>query len=179
MKETTLSITYGRALIEALSPEECQSVHEGFHQLVTLFRENPSVPLFLTNPFVSQADKKEIINTIAGRIGIDGKLLNFFFVLIREDRMAHLEDIYYSFDRVIKSRSDTIEAEVESAIELNSDELEKIKRILHRRFKKDIKLTSKLDPQILAGIRIRVGDKIIDSSVSNNLQQLRQALSGG
>jgi len=179
MKETTLSIRYARALMTALEPDQYQRVRDDFEEIVTLCRENPDLPAFLNNPFVDDKDKSEIAATFAERIGFDQKLLNFLLVLIREDRLNYIEDIFFSFDKMIKAVRKKIEAEVESAIELSSDQLEKIKTTLRDRFGKEVELKTRLDSRILAGIRIRIGDKIIDSTITNNLQLLKQSIIGG
>ena len=139
----------------------------------------PDVRLFLNNPFIEDEDKAEVVTAIAQCGEFNQKLVNFILLIIRQDRFTYVEDIFYSFDKFVRQRRHKIEAVVESAVELSADEIEKLKGSLKNRFQREIDIKTRLNPQILAGIRVRIGDKIIDATVNNSLQLLKQSIVRG
>ncbi len=178
MKETTLSIRYARALMKALSVKKHERARDDFEGWVALCNENRELRLFINNPFVDEKDKVEITTALAKRGGCDKMLLNFLLVLIREDRFDHLDDIFYSFDKMVRGLREKMAVVVESAVELSAKETKKIAGFLQNRFQRQVEIETEINPQLLGGVRIRVGDKIIDATVVNNLQLLKQSIVG-
>jgi len=179
MKETTLSIRYARALIDVLAADEHETVRRQFTTVVEMARENPDLLGFLANPFVKDGDKISVIEKIAFRAGLNEKLANFIILLVRQDRMGAIHDIYFSLDRMVTNLRPDIEAVVESPVELSAEDIENIQQRIEPLFGKAVKLNLKINTEILGGIRIKTGDKIIDATVDNSLQLIKQSIIRG
>jgi F-type H+-transporting ATPase subunit delta len=179
MKETTLSIRYARALIDALGEGEHENVRKQFESVIEMIAGNNLLIAFLANPFVEDEDKTSVVTQIAQRAELNDLLRNFIFLLVRKNRVSAIEDIFFSFDRMVTGMREQVEAIVETPVELSAADLESIQGRITPLFEKKVELKMKIDPDILGGVRVRTGDKVIDATVDNSLQLIKQSIIKG
>ncbi|MGB2591773.1 MAG: ATP synthase F1 subunit delta [Candidatus Acidiferrum sp.] len=131
---------------------------------------------FLTSPGVPRDAKHGVIEKIASRIGAGKIIRNFLFVISDHQRTHILPEIIAAFEDVIRQRQGIAEAEVSSASELSAAQKKRFTQTLERITGKKIQARYSLDPALLGGAVVRVGDTIYDGSVRNSLNELRARL---
>jgi F-type H+-transporting ATPase subunit delta len=166
---------YARALFEsAIEHEELDEVQQQLAIWTDALGENKNLQTFFFSPRFSSAEKKDAVRKI-----IDGgneRFLNFLELLAERHRLPATFRIRRSFDELWREEHKMLTVEVTSAIELDDGLVRSIGERIEERTGRKIDLTSKVDPDIIGGIVLRVGNKILDASVQGRLQRLRRQL---
>jgi F-type H+-transporting ATPase subunit delta len=143
-----------------------------------LFAYNESADLrnFLGSPVITREAKHGVIETLIARLGASKIIRNFLFVISDNQRMHLLPEIVNTFEEVLRQREGVAEAEVATAAEMNEKQKADLLRTLERLSGKKIYPKYRLEPKLLAGVMVRIGDTIYDGSVRTRLNQLRARL---
>jgi F-type H+-transporting ATPase subunit delta len=131
---------------------------------------------FLASPAVPKTAKHGVIEKLAARMGASKIVRNFLFVIVDHQRMHLLPEILSALQEVIRQRQGIAEAEIASAVELSAAQKKQLGQTLERLTGKKIQAKYSLDPALLGGAVVRVGDTIYDGSVRNRLSQMRTHL---
>ncbi len=131
---------------------------------------------FMASPAVSREAKHGVIEKLVARFGAGRILRNFLFVIVDNRRTLLLPEIAASFEEVLRQRQGVAEAEVLSAVPLNDSQKKTLLRNLESVTGKKIQAKYSLDPTLLGGAVVRIGDTIYDGSVRNQLNRLRERL---
>jgi len=131
---------------------------------------------FLVSPAITREAKHGVIEKLVARLGASKILRNFLFVMADNQRIHLLPTIVETFELVLRQRQGVAEAAVTSAVELNDAQKTKLVRTLERLSGKKIQVNYSLEPGLLGGAVVRIGDTIYDGSVRNRLNQLRARL---
>lgn len=170
---------YAQALSESLSGDvtlhetvlnEVKIINESFNQVRTIWG-------VFNNPAISTAKKKELIKrTFEGKI--NAKLLNFLFLLIDKKRFNLLSEIQNQFIVIVNKLKNIVVAEVSSAVELDTESIQKLKQRLENILTKNEKVTieTKLEPALIGGLIVRINDLIYDGSIKGKLEALKGRL---
>lgn len=122
--------------------------------------------------------KSQIDNLMEGVLGSQAKIQqrNFVRVLVDNQRLMLLPEIVVLFEALKSEAEKTVDVVVDSAFELSAAQQEKIIRSLKARLGREIKLVCKVDKELLGGVVIRAGDKVIDGSARTRLGEMANAL---
>jgi F-type H+-transporting ATPase subunit delta len=101
---------------------------------------------------------------------------NFLRLLIENGRLAALPEIVSQFQALKNARTGTADAIVYSAFEIESSALADLSGLLEKRFGRQLNLSVQLAPELIGGIRVAVGDQVLDTSVQARLEQMKVAL---
>jgi F-type H+-transporting ATPase subunit delta len=142
------------------------------------FAESADLRNCLASPAVSREVKHAVVEKIGARIGVGKIIRNFLFVIADHHRTHILPEILAAFQEVIRQRQGIAEAEISSAVELSAAQKKRFSKILERITDKKIESKFSLDPALLGGAVIRVGDTIYDGSVRSSLNEMRARLAG-
>ena len=142
------------------------------------YAESPELRNFLTSPAVDRQAKHGVIEKLVARLGASKIMRNFLFVVADHNRMHILPEIVESFQEVIRKRQGISEAEVATAIELSAAQKAEFAFTLERMTGQRIEARYSLDPNLLGGAVVRIGDAIYDGSVRNRLNVMRSKLTG-
>ena len=107
---------------------------------------------------------------------VNPELLNFFELLIEKHRMAAIFRINRQFDAMWQEENKLLEVTVTSAIELDPSIAEQVGAEVERQTGKKVELTSRVDEDIIGGLVLQVGNMVLDTSIRNNLEKLRQSV---
>ncbi len=171
------SLQYANALADvALAQGAADAALKQLGDFAAAFDVSAELRNFLTSPGVPRDAKHGVIEKIAGRIGAGKIIRNFLFVVADHQRSPILPEIVASFQDVIRQRQGIAEAEISSAAELSAAEKKRFAQTLERLTGKKIQAKYSLDPALLGGAVVRVGDTIYDGSVRNSLNEMRARL---
>jgi F-type H+-transporting ATPase subunit delta len=171
------SLQYANALADvALAQGAADAALKQLGDFAAAFGVSAELRNFLTSPGVPREAKHDVIEKIAGRIGAGKIIRNFLFVVADHRRTHILPEIVASFQDVIRQRQGIAEAEISSAIELSAAQKKRFAQTLERLTGKKIEAKYSLDPSLLGGAVLRVGDTIYDGSVRSSLNEMRARL---
>lgn len=171
------SLQYANALADvALAQGAADAALKQLGDFAAAFGVSAELRNFLTSPGVPREAKHDVIEKIAGRIGAGKIIRNFLFVVADHRRTHILPEIVASFQDVIRQRQGIAEAEISSAIELSAAQKKRFAQTLERLTGKKIEAKYSLDPALLGGAVLRVGDTIYDGSVRSSLNEMRARL---
>lgn len=142
------------------------------------YAESAELRNFLASPAVDRDAKHGVIEKLVARLGASKIIRNFLFVVADHGRMHILPEIVESFQEVIRKRQGISEAEIQTAIELSTAQKAEFAFTLERMTGQRIEATYSLDPTLLGGAVVRIGDAIYDGSVRNRLNVMRSKLTG-
>ena len=166
---------YARALFEAaMEHDELDEIQEQLAIWSDALAENKDLQTFFFSPRFSSAEKKDAIRKI-----IDGgneRFLNFLELLAERHRLPATFRIRRSFDELWREEHKMLPVEVTSAVELDEELVRSIGERIQERTGRRIELTSRVDPNIIGGLVLRVGNKVLDASVQGRLQRLRKQI---
>ncbi|MDD2218405.1 MAG: ATP synthase F1 subunit delta, partial [Eubacteriales bacterium] len=130
---------------------------------------------YLHNFLIPVPEKKEIMSKIFGE-DLSQISMNFLFIMIEKKREAYLDMVYKEYQLMADESRNIKQAEVYTAREVPEEDIAQITENLSRATGKTIRLQLKVDPDLIGGVRIRIGDRIIDGTVKKKLQLLKEKL---
>jgi F-type H+-transporting ATPase subunit delta len=133
------------------------------------------IAALLTSPRLSI---DQVVSMFAGLGGtaIDAHWQNFVRLLARNKRLEVLPSIAAQYEMLRAQYENELDVQVTSAVAMNADQRSKLAAALKKRFKRDIRITTAVDPDLLGGAVIRAGDLVIDGSIHGRLQRLASDL---
>jgi F-type H+-transporting ATPase subunit delta len=171
------ALQYATALAEiALEQGASEPVLNQLGDFARAYAESAELSTFLSNPAVSREAKHGVIEKLVARLGASKIIRNFLFVVVDHRRTPQLPHIIATFQELIRQRQGVAEAQVESAMELNATQKTQLLQTLERVTGKKIQAKYSLDPALLGGVLVRIGDTIFDGSLKNQLNQMRARL---
>jgi F-type H+-transporting ATPase subunit delta len=171
------SLQYATALAEiALQQGATEPISNQLMDFRKTYAESVELRNFLSNPAVPPQQKHGVIEKIVERLGASIIIRNFLFVVVDNQRAQQLPQMVHTFLEVMRQRQGVAEADVESALELNAVQKKQLLQTLERLTGKKIQAKYSLDPALLGGLVVRIGDTIYDGSLKNRLNQMRTRL---
>ena len=140
-------------------------------QLASSVVVDPRVAAALDNPKLTAGDKEALVLSVCGD-GLDPMARNFIRVLVEADRVSVLPQVRELFETLKNDIDGVANARIDSAFPLTDEELAALKSSLEKHFGKKIDATVNVDPALIGGARITVGDRVIDASVEAQLQAM-------
>ncbi|MDO4343960.1 MAG: ATP synthase F1 subunit delta [Eubacteriales bacterium] len=172
-----VSKTYGDALFDlALEENSVDAMAEEVQAVQAAFAENPSLAQLLANPDIAKEEKLSLVeNIFKGRVS--DNLVGFLRIIVDKQRYSELDAILdYCMARVKEYRKIGI-ASVASPFELSQEWKDKIeKKLLETTGYVKMEMTYRVEPELIGGLVIRIGDTVVDSSVRNKLTDIGRGL---
>jgi ATP synthase F1 delta subunit len=166
---------YSRSLFEvAREQDKLDELREQLDEFADALDETRDLQVFLFSPYFSTAEKKEGLHKVIS--GADPAFVNFLELLIEKHRMPVLFRIRRQFEELWQEENRLLPVQVTSAFKLDEDTIEQIKKRIADQTDRKIELTTEVNPEILGGIVLRVGNSILDASIRNRLEQVRRQL---
>jgi ATP synthase F1 delta subunit len=168
-----IATVYARALFEAASDKAALDiVHEQLTQFSDALADSQDLQVFFYSPYFSVDEQKQGLAQALS--GADPLIENFLDMLIENRRMPVLAATRTRFEELWEHENRLIPVEVTSAIELDEQTIGEIGKRIGEQTGHKVQLTSRVDPDIIGGIVLRVGNSILDASIRNRLDQLRK-----
>jgi len=164
---------YSRALFEAAKDNDLvDRIHDELGEVDDALREDGDLQMFFFSPYFTSDEKKEAIGRVVD--GADERLVNFLELLAERHRMPLLARIRRRFDALWAEENKLLPVSVTSAVDLDESLVEEIGRRIQDQTGRQVELSSNVDPEVLGGLVVRVGNMVLDASVRNRLEQLRK-----
>jgi F-type H+-transporting ATPase subunit delta len=164
---------YARSLFEvAEEQDKLDDVREQIGQVADELSESRELQTFFFSPYFSTEEKKQGLEKALD--GADDTVANFLAVLIENHRMPTLFRIRRELDRMWRDVNKLLPVQITSAIELDEAVAKQIGEEIGRQTGRKVELTSTVDPDVLGGIIVRVGNSILDASIRTRLERLRK-----
>jgi ATP synthase F1 delta subunit len=164
---------YARALFEVAQEQgKLDLVREQLGQFADALNENGDLRVFFFSPYFSTEEKKDGLK--GALVDADPAIVNFLEALLERHRMPVIFRIRDEYGRLWDQENQLLPVEVTSAVGLDDATVKSIGERIGEQTGQRVELTSSVDPSILGGIVLRVGNSILDASIKHRLDQLRK-----
>jgi F-type H+-transporting ATPase subunit delta len=176
MAEEAVSRRYAAALFGlAQRTGTINEIDNDLTAVAKAYREVRSFRAVLGDPDLPEAKKKDALNAVfKGRIG--ETTLTFLNLLLDKRRFDELPEIQTEYDRLALTTQNIARATIVSAVPLSKSEADALVKSLEGKTGKRIELTAEVDPSVIGGVLVRIGDTVYDGTVRGNLERLRARL---
>ena len=168
-----IAVVYGRSLFEAaLDQDKLDVVREQVGQFADALNSDHELQVFFFSPYFATEEKKDGLHRAVD--GAEPIFLNFLELLLENHRMPAIFRIRREYDRLWEHYNRRLPVSVTSAVELDEETVRHIGDRIAEQTGRTIELSSSVEPDILGGIVVRVGNQVLDASIRNRLDTLRK-----
>ena len=168
-----IAAVYARSLFEVAREQgKLDEVREQLGQFADALDTQRELQIFFFSPYFSTQEKEDGLRRMVS--GMEPIVLNFLRLLIENHRMPLVFRIRRAYDARWEEENRLLPVEVTSAVELDEQTVRHIGDRISEQTGRRVQLTSRIEPDILGGIVVRVGNTVLDASVRNRLEQLRR-----
>ncbi|MFL6625988.1 MAG: F0F1 ATP synthase subunit delta [Vitreoscilla sp.] len=171
---STIARPYAAALFQASTAADGAQLVAQLDTLAGIARD-PGLRQFAADPRVSDEQVFGVVTGIAGT-DLNPKLRNLLSTVIDNGRLSVLPEIASQFRMLVNDRGGIADAQVVSAFPLDANQQAGLAKVLEKRFGRQLKVAVTVDPTLIGGVRVTVGDEVLDTSVVARLEQMRAAL---
>jgi ATP synthase F1 delta subunit len=164
---------YARSLFEVAQEQGVlDEIHDQLGEFADALSENRELQVFFFSPYFSSQEKKDGIGKVVRRA--DEHFMRFLELLAERHRMPVLFRIRRAFDELWAEANKLLPVTITSAVELDDDTVEQIGRQLEEQTGRRIERTAVVDPDVIGGLAVQVGNLVMDSTVRGRLEKLRR-----
>jgi F-type H+-transporting ATPase subunit delta len=179
MNEGSIARRYAKALMAiGLERGTSEQLSREVRSLAAAIKSSPELAITLTSPAFSRSVREQVLRAVLQRIGASPDVLSFTRLLLDRERVAQIPSISRELDRLSDERAGRIEAVVSSAAPLAPAQEQELLRRLEAMSGKKVQMKVALDPQLLGGVVVKLGDVVYDGSLRTQLQRMREELAG-
>jgi len=164
---------YADALFEVAQEKgRLDEIHEQLGEFAEAVAGNRDLQVFFFSPYFSSAEKREGLNKVVS--GAEPELLNFLELLAEKHRMPAIFHVRRRFDERWAEENKQLDVTLTSAVELDGAVVDRVGKEIERQTDRTINLTREVDPEVLGGLVLRVGNRVLDASIRTKLEKLRK-----
>lgn len=182
MTNTIVSRRYAEALFTIAGRQGAEALDNYgscLDALAQLLDEDPRFAEMLKSPVFSISEKKSVIGTILDKMDAGKTMRSFCFLLADKERLGILRDIAAWYGILLDSAKGILRGKVITAIGLSPEKQKALREALEKKSGHDMELTFEVDPEILGGLVLAVGDRVLDTSLRAQLGIMREILKRG
>ena len=166
---------YSRSLFEvAKENDSLDEIHDQLGEFADVLGENRDLQVFFFSPYFSSTEKQEGVKKVV--TGGNEHFTRFLELLAERHRLPVVFRIRKAFDALWADENKLLPVEIKSAVELDADTVKSIAKRIEEETGQKIELTKVVDPDVVAGLVIQVGNRVLDASVRARLEQLRKTV---
>ena len=167
---------YSAALFEVAKKRgEVEAVQTNLHEVSDTVRSSRELMSVMHHPLLTLEKKQAVLRGVfGGRVRPDVE--KFLFLIVEKNRAVMLPQIVEEFDRMVDEFRGQADAEVVTAQPLSAEQTANLELALQKRFGVKVRLKTRIDPEILGGLQVQVGDKLLDATVRSKLNRLSEQL---
>jgi F-type H+-transporting ATPase subunit delta len=168
-----IAVVYARSLFEvAKERDKLDVVREQLGQFADALAESRELQVFFFSPYFSTHEKEEGLDRAVE--DADPAVVNFLKLLIEKHRMPVLFRIRSRYDAMWEEENKLLPVQITSAVELDEATVRQLGDRISEQTGRKVELSARVEPDILGGIVVQVGNSVLDASVRNRLEQLRR-----
>jgi ATP synthase F1 delta subunit len=168
-----IAAVYARSLFEvAREQDKLDAVREQLGEFADALSENRDLQVFFFSPYFATAEKEDGLDRVVS--GADPVIVNFLKLLIEKHRMPALMRIRANYEALWEEENKLLPVHITSAVELDGSIVKQLGDRISDQTDRKVEVSADVDPDILGGIVVRVGNSVLDASVRNRLEQLRR-----
>ena len=176
-KQTDVGARYAQALFDlALETKALDAVESDLKSLKAAREDSADLRRLLDSPAFSAEDKGKALTAIAEAAKLNATTVKFIGVLATNRRASALPAVIAGFERLAAAHRGLVAADVVTAVKLTAAQAKGLKAALAEALGKEPEITTRVDPAILGGIKVRVGSRLFDASLRSKLDSLKFAL---
>lgn len=169
---------YAATLIELCPMEEHDATREALEALARVWQNDPQLARTLLNPSLPQAEREAVLRELGQRLLPNRpQFQNFLVVLSQSDRLPAIPVIAREFGRMVDEVRKLLSLEVASAQELSDEERSQFLERLRADLGPMVTVRWHVEPRLVGGLTVKIGDRLLDGSVQGMLERVRVALS--
>jgi F-type H+-transporting ATPase subunit delta len=178
-QDVGLAGRYATAVFELAQEEKAVEILEkDFVALKAALASSSDLKRLVRSPVFTREEQGKAIGAVLTRMGVSQLCKNFVLLLAAKRRLFVLADIIRAFEGKLAQMRGEIRATVTSAHKLGDDQMAELKSILKAKLGREPRIETKLDPSLLGGLVVKVGSRMIDSSLRTKLNGIRAAMRG-
>ena len=171
----TVARPYADAVYKLAVAKDALAEWSGMLRDAADIAENENIKALIGNPVVTSRQLGELLLEIGKtRFNEDGR--KFLIMLAENNRVNVLPQIQYLFEQLKARHDGVLEANIVSAFEISSNQLRKLISALEQKFKRKVEANVTVDPELIGGVVVEIGDEIFDASVRGKLEAMANAL---
>lgn len=174
-----LATRYATALFQlALEQNALDRTAEDLRAVLDAIAATPALERIIRSPIVPRDELGTAMTTLADRLGLSPLVRNFLGLLAQQRRLFALRLIGERFEQMLAEHRGEVTAEVTSAVPLEEEQTAALREALEARVGRAVKLATRVDPELLGGLVVRLGSRMIDASLRTKLHQLELSMKG-
>lgn len=166
---------YAEALLDIAFEEKCEDeIYEEYRLFYEQMKADKQFERLMTEKILSSEELKATVSKVLD--GGNTYLISFIMTLIERNRMDEIMDMFLDFELGYKEKKNILEAEAVTAIEMTEEQIEQVKKELGEKYGKTIVLKTSVDPSIIGGMVLYIGNEMLDASVRAKFEGLKKQL---
>jgi F-type H+-transporting ATPase subunit delta len=177
MTTRTSATRYARALLDVLRKES--TAEQGAHDLgkvAALVQQFPDLQRALTNPAIPAARKRGLVAELLPKLSLSAPVGKLLLMLAERDRLVLLPELTAVYQEMLEELQQVVRAEVTTAEPIAPERLSALQQRLAGATGRTVRVTAKVDPAIIGGMKAQIGSTIYDGSIATQLETFRQKL---
>ncbi|MBU5676596.1 F0F1 ATP synthase subunit delta [Alkaliphilus sp. MSJ-5] len=172
-----VSKRYASALFEIAFEEQVyEKVKDELSFILDCFKSEPQLYRILKSPLISADEKKDIVSNIF-KDRVSQEVFNFLRIIVDKGREGYIESMVREYIALADAVKNKVDAVAITAIPMDKQDLLKLQVNLSMSSGKNIQLQNQVDPTIIGGVLVKIGDKVIDGTVKSRLANMQEQLS--
>jgi F-type H+-transporting ATPase subunit delta len=171
--KTAVARRYAKALFGLVDAGQIEATRKGLSALAEVMLNSAQLKHVLASPAFTLTDKRDVLAALSQRLGCPPIISQFLAQLIKKNRIGFLAEIAEEFARLADQEQGTQPVDVSSAAPLTPADQDQLCRRLREVLRRDVDLTFHTEPRLLAGLQIRIGSTLFDSTVRTRLSAMR------
>ena len=173
-RRDTAARRYAEAAFQVASASDALDRWESDLSVLVEALAIPELRAIVEHPAIPFVEKERVLRRAV--TGVGAEALNLVLLMIRRGRPAAVEPMRRHFAELVRRQRGVARAELRSALPLDPEDRAELRTVLHRLAGREVELTEHVDPSLIGGISVRIGDQLYDASVRSRLERLRSRL---
>jgi len=177
MYRSLITVRYAKALfLQAEEEGKTEAVLQDARNIMRLFDENPELKKAILHPAIKGSQKREVIDQVF-HDQVTPVMFQFLHLLLKNKREFYINDIFRNFRDQFNESRGIKWVELTTALKIEDREKDSIKKLIRESFgAQKVDFEEKLDPEIVGGFIVQIGDQLLDASVRRQLEMIRKTL---
>lgn len=172
-----LASRYAVALFDlGIERDSLNNITRDMAALSAMLADSADLAGITVNPVISSEAKGRAITAVAEKAGFDRLVINFLAVIAHNNRLDQLENIITEFNRIVAHHNGEVSASVTTARKLTKVQLDALKKKLESMVGSDVTVDSDINDALLGGVVVKIGSRMIDSSLATRLANLEESM---